>query len=88
MRDRMIDSPFRIACRGCSSDQMDFLETLEPAVKAGWRDIVTSESPDYPLPSRWWTHIGTCPRCQELEAATTEQSFKLFGLTIRLRTAS
>lgn len=66
MPDKAIDYAFRVACRICLTDEMDFLESLSQAVDAGWTDIFYHEYPERKSMARWWTHLGTCPRCQDL----------------------
>lgn len=81
----------RLTCRNesCVSDMTDLLSLL-PAIKAGWDKIVPVPESRLPAATRWWTHIGSCPRCQELEQAseTSSLSFKVFGVTVRLPIAS
>lgn len=68
MDHEWIDFPFRVACRGqCDDRTMDELDSLASATKAGWVDIVCDEKQEYSPITHWWTHVGTCPRCQELE---------------------
>lgn len=79
----------RLACRMCNTDQMDFLPNLVQPCREGWENIVPALESEHPTPYRWWTHIGTCPRCLKLEAEiTSERSYRFCGLTIRFRTAS
>lgn len=81
--------PIRLACRCCETDEMDFVESLVPACKAGWVEIIEAPTIEVPIFCRQRTHIGTCPRCQELQVETTAaRSYRLCGLTIRFRTAS
>jgi hypothetical protein len=78
----------RLACRCCMSDELDFLADLRPAYRAGWQQIVVAPVSKYPIPGKWWTHIGTCPRCLKLGAETIEPLSKPSGLMRLFRTAS
>lgn len=87
-KQSVIAACIRVACRCCSTDQMDFLMDLSPAYRAGWRQIVEAPESKYPTPWKWWTHIGTCPRCQKLSTETFAPSSKRSGLMRLFRIAS
>ena len=78
----------RVACRCCNTDQLDFMVDLKPAYRAGWREIVVAPVSRYPIPEKWWTHIGICPRCQKLMSETFAPSSKRCGLMRLFRIAS
>jgi hypothetical protein len=68
----------RLACLYCSRDDCDGIEDLAEA--PGWTDIQevqtfaescqTYDDPADAPPGfsifDWWTHLGTCPECQDL----------------------
>ncbi|GAG01768.1 unnamed protein product [marine sediment metagenome] len=82
------EASIQVTCRICGTDQLDFLHDLRPAYKAGWRDIIKVPWPKYPIPERWWTHVGVCPGCQKLSQETIEPLCKPSGLMRLFRTAS
>ncbi len=71
----------RLACAACDRDDMDGItpERLEQAKAEGWTGIeevqsyddsmLTCDNPDDAPPgfdvTAWYTHLGTCPDCQE-----------------------
>ena len=79
-----------LACRrlqpNCVDEYADGLENLLPAIRAGWDNIVEDSGGLYPLPSHWWTHMGTCPKCLKLETETTRRPSRRSGLTRLFRT--
>ena len=65
----------RLACGSCDRDDFDFIERLPD----DWTDISEVQSYDASTqevefnnagrsPFQWYTHLGTCPECQEVES--------------------
>lgn len=70
----------RLHCRGgCGVRDMDGIDNLEAPKSLGWTRIVCVEGTLSPLPTRWWTHIGTCPHC------LNKQTGRDLGDTMRRR---
>lgn len=58
--------PIDLACRGqCHRTDMCGIANLESARQLGWCDIAKISPTLTPCPTRWWTHLGICPQCQE-----------------------
>lgn len=55
----------RLACRGegCGRTDMDWIDDLDTARRAGWANILKVAGTLMPLPTRWWDYLGTCPQC-------------------------
>jgi hypothetical protein len=78
---RLDEASIRLACAGCDRDDMDGItpEQLGRAKAQGWTGIEemqshddsmqTYDNPDYAPTgfdiTAWYTHLGTCPDCQD-----------------------